>query len=236
MDVGRRQRRADSAFRLFSSSGFAPMNVPSIFGWFAIIIISASSAVACEAPCNLSPQPICVADDEPPSWIFRRSTYTHDPNTGARVAQYQRLPAIEPLEDERLVTSRYHRIQTNLRGTNGSSEQYYDVQAWGNGRGGIDAEWERFHNAWKESYLQGGFYNQQGQGFGNGYPGQFGNGFGGPGFSYGYPGYGFPGNGFPGIGNGGPWGNHGAWHGGNGNGHHGDDDHFNGHGHAGDWD
>jgi hypothetical protein len=213
------------------------MNVPSIFGWFAIILSFAASAVACEAPCNVAPQPTCVADDEPPSWIFSRSTYTHDPNTGARVAQYQRLPAIEPLEDERLVTSRYHRIQTNLRGTNGSSEQYYDVQAWGNGRGGIDAEWERFHNAWKESYLQGGFYNQQGQGFGNGYPGQFGNnGFGGPGFNYGYPGYGFPGTGFPGIGNGGPWGNHGAWHGGNGNGHHGGDDHFNGHGHAGDWD
>ena len=133
---------------------------------------------------------VCTADDdEQPSWIFRRSTYTHDPYTGARVAQYQRLPAIEPLEDERLVTSRYHRTQTNLRGTNGSSESYYDVQAWGNGRGGIDAEWERFHNAWKESYLQGGFYNQQGPGYGNGYPGQFGNGgFGGPGFGYGYPG------------------------------------------------
>ena len=132
------------------------------------------------------------------SWVFRRSTYTHDPYTGARVAQYQRLPAIEPLEDERLVTSRYHRTQTNLRGTDGSSESYYDVQAWGNGRGGIDAEWERFHNAWKESYLQGGFYNQQGPGYGNGYPGQFGNGgYGGPGYGYGYPG-----NGFPGIGNG----------------------------------
>ena len=34
------------------------------------------------------------------------------------------------------------------------------MQAWGNGRGGIDAEWERFHDAWKESYLQNGYYNQ----------------------------------------------------------------------------
>jgi hypothetical protein len=179
---------------------------------------------------------VCTADDdEQPSWIFRRSTYTHDPETGARVAQYQRLPAIEPLEDERLVTSRYHRTQTNLRGTAGSSESYYDVQAWGNGRGGIDAEWERFHNAWKESYLQGGFYNKQGPTYGNGYSGPLGNGgFGGPGYGYGYPGYGFPGNGFPGIGNGGPyWGNQGAgW---NGNGHHGGDGQYNGHGHPGDW-
>ena len=204
----------------------------------------ASAVVASEVPCTrcAAPGPPCVSqvctadDDEQPSWIFRRSTYTHDPYTGARVAQYQRLPAIEPLEDERLVTSRYHRTQTNLRGTDGSSESYYDVQAWGNGRGGIDAEWERFHNAWKESYLQGGFYNQQGPGYGNGFPGQFGSGgFGGPGFGYGYPAYGFPGNGYPGIGNGGPWGNQGAGWNGKGNGHHGNGGQYNGHGHPGDW-
>jgi hypothetical protein len=143
------------------------------------------------------------------------------------VAQYQRLPAIQPLDDERMVTSRYHRTQTNLRGTNGSTESYYDVQQWGNGRGGIDAEWERFHNAWKESYLQNGFYNQ-GPGFGNGFQGQFGfNGFG--------PGFGF-GNGFPGIGNGGPfWRNNGQWSNGDGHAHHDHGSHFNDHGHAGDW-
>jgi hypothetical protein len=210
-------------------------------GCFILLASFASITAASEAPCarcsaavRPRAQQVCYSDDEDQaSWIFARSHYTHDPNTGARVAQYQRLPIIEPLEDERLVTSRYHRIQTNLRGTNGSIEQYYDVQAWGNGRGGIDAEWERFHNAWKESYLQGSFYNQQGPGFNNGYPGQFGfNGY-GPGFGYGY------GNGFPGIGNGGPFmGNQGpAWNG-NGNGHHGNGGNggnFNGHGHAGDW-
>src|SRR2546430_6419489 len=93
-----------------------------------------------------------------------------------------------------------------MRGTDGSQETYYDVQSWGNGRGGIDAEWERFHDAWKESILQGGYYNQ-GPGYGNGYPGQFGNGYGGPGFGYGNggpgDGYGNPGYGYPGIGNGG---------------------------------
>jgi hypothetical protein len=159
-------------------------------------------------------------DDEPPSWIFRRGTYTHDPETGARVAQYQRLPSIEPLNDERLVTSRYHRTRTNLRGTGGSQESYYEVQSWGNGRGGLDAEWERFHDAWKESYLQGGFYNQ-GPGFGNGYPGQFGNG---------YPGYGFPGAGYgvPSWGTGGAWWNGGNGHGNHGNGQH-DDDHDHNH-------
>ena len=236
MDVGRLQCRADSpSLRLLLR--FPPMNSLSSLSCIVLTMVVVSVVEASEAPCARCTSPaqprvqqVCFSDDdEQPSWIFRRSSYTHDPNTGARVAQYQRLPAIEPLEDERLVTTRYHRVQTNLRGTNGSSESYYDVQSWGNGRGGIDAEWERFHNAWKESYLQGGFYNQQGSGFSS-YPGQFGSG--GPG--YGYPGYGYPGNGFPGIGNGGPWGNQGAaW---NGNGPHGNGGQFNGHGHSGDWD
>jgi hypothetical protein len=98
------------------------MNALSRFGRLAILISFAFDANACKASCDTCAQLTCAADDEPQSWIFRRSTYTHDPYTGARVAQYQRLPAIEPLEDERLVTSRYHRVQTNLRGTAGSSE------------------------------------------------------------------------------------------------------------------
>jgi hypothetical protein len=110
------------------------------------------------APCGAVAYP--YAENEGPSWIFRPSTFTHDPYTGARVAQYMRTPPVEPLEDERAITSRYRRTRTNLRGTDGSFDTYYEVQAWGNGRGGIDAEWERFHNAWKESYLQNGFYNQ----------------------------------------------------------------------------
>ena len=75
------------------------------------------------------------------------------------LAQYIATPPVEPLEDERNITSRYRRIQTNLRGADGSNDTTYEVQAWGNGRGGIDAEWERFHEAWKESYLQNGYFN-----------------------------------------------------------------------------
>jgi len=203
------------------------MNATRSLSCIAIAMSFTSIVAASELPCATCPAihapyvpQVCADDDEPPSWIFRRSTYTHDPQTGARVAQYRRLPSIEPLNDERLVTSRYHRTRTNLRGIGGSQEEYYDVQAWGNGRGGIDAEWERFHDAWKESYLQGGFYNQ-GPGFGNGYPGQFGYGFNGPGFGNGYPGYGFPGAGYgvPYWGNGGSW-----WNGGNGHGNHGGHD------------
>ena len=159
-----------------------------------IAIALSSFAAACPAPCEtcarpLCTEPMCVVQDSQPSWIFRRSTYSHDPETGVRVAQYMRTPPVEPLEDERNVTSRYRRIQTNLRGTNGSNDTTYEVQAWGNGRGGIDAEWERFHDAWKESYLQNGYFN--GPAFGN------------PGFNRGW--------------NGGPW-NGGGWNGGGWNG------------------
>jgi hypothetical protein len=136
-----------------------------------------------------------------PSWIFRRSTYSHDPYTGVRVAQYMRTPPVEPLDDPRLVTSRYRRSRTNLRGAQGSVDTYYEVQAWGNGRGGIDAEWERFHDAWKESYLSGGYFNQ-GPAFVPpwGYGGGFSGGAYGPGYGFGAPAPGYSGYGRPSLG------------------------------------
>jgi hypothetical protein len=114
------------------------------------------------------------------------------------VAQYMRTPPVEPLDDPRLVTSRYRRSRTNLRGAQGSNDTYYEVQAWGNGRGGIDAEWERFHDAWKESYLQGGYYNQ-GPAYGPwGWGGGPVGGWHGPSYGFGGPGFGVPGGSFPG--------------------------------------
>lgn len=118
---------------------------------------------------------------QPTSWVFKRSTFTNDPETGARVAQYQRHAPVEELPDPRLVTSGYRRTRTNLIGTDGSSDSYYQVQSWGNGRGGLDAEWERFHDAWRQSYLSGSYYSGSGYFYGN------------PGFDrrrYDHPGYG----------------------------------------------
>jgi hypothetical protein len=191
------------------------MNAFSHFGCLALAVSFANISIACDGPCDQCNEPPCLVAQSQPSWIFRRSTYTHDPYTGARVAQFMRTPPVEPLEDERLVTSRYHRTRTNLRGADGSIETYYDVQSWGNGRGGIDAEWERFHDAWKESYLQGGYYNQ-GPGYGGGWPGPWGySGFNG--------GYGGPGYGYGGAWN---WGQ-GPWQGSNGH-HNGDHNHSHG--------
>ena len=76
------------------------------------------------------------------SWIFRRSQYSHDADSGARVAQYAMKPAIEALPDVRQITSGYSRSRTVLRGPDGSSDTSYRVQSYGNGRGGMDAQWE----------------------------------------------------------------------------------------------
>ena len=112
-----------------------------------------------------------------PSWIFSRSTFTHDPATGARVAQYDRVAPVEDLPDPRMVTSRYRRIRTTLRGADGSVDSTYEVQNFGNGRGGLDAEWERFHDAWRQSLLSGTYYYQN-------QPAPYGH-------VYGYPGDGY---------------------------------------------
>jgi hypothetical protein len=198
-----------------------------------VLSVAASGlTIAGDVPCV--PEAPCAAEvyvvNDTPSWIFRRSTYTHDPYTGARVAQYMRTPPVEPLEDERIVTSRYRRSRTSLRGIDGSVDTYYEVQAWGNGRGGIDAEWERFHDAWKESILSGGYYNQgpgygapwayPGSGYGQGYPGQGYPGYGGPWRGGPHPGYG---GGYHGGPQRGGSGNHGGG-GHQGGGHHGDDE------------
>lgn len=204
------------------------MNAPLAIRSVLLVCSMAAPLVAQESPC-VSHVKVAAVDavvvDRGPSWIFRRGTFTHDPETGARVAQYERIPPVEPLDDERLVTSRHRRSRTNLRGIDGSIDTYYEVQSWGNGRGGLDAEWERFHDAWKESYLQGGFYNQgpwfsgyPGWGYGPFHPGHgaggWGHGggdprYGAPGWVSGDPWYAFPpGDRVPPMGRGFPGGHH----------------------------
>ncbi len=128
------------------------------------------------------------------SWLFARSRYTHDPATGIRVAQYQQRLPVEPLPDQRLVSSGYRRTRSVLRGADGATDTTYQVQSYGNGRGGMDAQWERFHDAWRGSTVGGGnFYA--------------GGGFGFPGYGWGHPGNGQPGFGHPGF----PDGRRGRW-------------------------
>jgi len=156
-----------------------------LFAAALVALFLLTDARAADYPCVAqvsTPQPQAA------SWIFARSRYTHDPDTGGRVAQYAMKPPVEPLPDQRAVTSGYSRTRTVLRGADGSASTNYQVQSYGNGRGGLDAEWERFHDAWRGSTVGGGNFQT--------FPPQF--GFGG-GFGGGYPGFGFggPGGAFP---------------------------------------
>jgi hypothetical protein len=131
------------------------------------------SAVACDAgymPCSVSlvpaPAPqLEAAPLESPqaklSWVFKRSTYTNDPITGARVGQYARIEPVEPLDDQRAVTSSYRRMRSELRGRDGSMDTTYVVQGWGDGGGELNAQWHMFNDVWKEAILSGSFYNNQ---------------------------------------------------------------------------
>jgi hypothetical protein len=95
------------------------------------------------------------------------------------------------------VTSGYRRTRTNLRGPDGSTDSTYNVSSYGNGRGGLDAEWERFHDAGLQSYTAGGSFYFQQQPFARPF-GRFPNGGGAPGFGF-QPApvpYGGPGGGF----------------------------------------
>ncbi len=120
-----------------------------LFAAALLAVFLLTDARACTT-CDHAVQP------QPESWVFARSRYSHDPDTGGRVAQYAMKPPVEPLPDQRAVTSGYRRTRTVLRGVDGSTDTTYQVQSYGNGRGGLDAEWERFHDAWRGSTIGGG--------------------------------------------------------------------------------
>jgi len=205
------------------------------------LFANASASEVCCVPTNAVyvSEPVVISEtSSAPSWVFRRSTFTNDPVTGARVAQYMRKPPVEPLADQRNVTSVYRRTRTVNRGPDGSMDTSYQVQAWGNGRGGIDAEWQMFNDVWKESILSGSYYNSN-QSYGPWRPNRQWYGNGGP--SWGNPGWGGQGwgQGGPAWGGGGPgWGNGppGGWPGGpNGGWNPGNAPHGGGNGPQGPW-
>lgn len=171
---------------------------------FAAALLVVALLGEARAACDQCDDAYVLAYAAPPSapqgdsWIFARSRYSHDPDTGDRVAQYERIAPVEPLPDQRAITSGYRRKRTVLRGIDGSSDTTYQVQNYGNGRGELNAEWERSRDAWRGSnpggYGQGYGGNGGYPGYGYGQPG-YGYGYGGyPGYGYGQPSYGYGGN------------------------------------------
>lgn len=144
----------------------------------ALAEVRAGQPLTAALPCPQVAEACGCAETD--SWIFRPSRYTHDPDTGFRVAQYDRLPAIEPLDDPRLVTSGYSRQRAVLQGPDGSVSTSYRVQSYGSGNGAFDAQAERWHDAARGAFGAGiGFIPPPFYGAGGGWgpwPGPWGPG------------------------------------------------------------
>ncbi|NLS91854.1 MAG: hypothetical protein GXX96_06695 [Planctomycetaceae bacterium] len=87
------------------------------------------------------------------SWVFQPSTYSHDPQTGERVAQYAaEAPAYGP-SDPTYQQSAYIHKRTALYGVPGSIERRHYVETWGEGEAIRPyGEWERPYRAGATPY------------------------------------------------------------------------------------
>jgi hypothetical protein len=66
------------------------------------------------------------------SWLFRPSTFSHDPATGARVNQYAPNRPAYVRSDGTYMESGYRHVQFSLR-AGGSADRLHVVQTWGAG-------------------------------------------------------------------------------------------------------
>ncbi len=77
------------------------------------------------------------------SWIFRRSSFTHDPATGDRVVQFARPKPLRPPGDGTYQQSAYRHYRSTIR-AGSSADHMHVVQTWGEGeRIRPYGEWER---------------------------------------------------------------------------------------------
>lgn len=94
-------------------------------------------------------------------WMFLPSYYSHDPNTGARVAQYAPKETAFAREDPSYQQSGYRHNQTTIRGPGGSADRLHVVETWGEGEAIRPyGEWQRPFRAGATPY--GPWGNPQG--------------------------------------------------------------------------
>jgi len=83
------------------------------------------------------------------SWLFRPSTYSHDPLTGRRVNQYRPEEPAYVWLDPTYMRSGYRHIRMSFRGPGGSFDHTHIVQTWGAG------EWIRPYGEWQFPFRAG---------------------------------------------------------------------------------
>jgi len=122
----------------------------------ALVIVLPAMGTVCACP----EQCACPAE-EAPSWIFRPSTYSHDPGTGDRVSQFAAKKPAYSREDPTYLQSGYRHIRRSIRGGHGSADRLHVVQTWGAGEAIRPyGEWQRPFRAGATPY--GPWGNPQG--------------------------------------------------------------------------
>jgi hypothetical protein len=86
---------------------------------------------------------------EAPSWVFRASYFSHEPESGVRVVQYMPEPTSYLRDDPTYLESAYRHNQIFLRGAGGTIDRLHIVQTWGNG------EFLRPYGEWEFPYRAG---------------------------------------------------------------------------------
>jgi hypothetical protein len=102
--------------------------------WHLAILMSlpAMAAInAARAGCDC-PAVFC-SDQEDTSWIFQRSYFSHDPDTGQRVDQYEPEQVSYYKDDPTYIESGYRHYQFELLGRGGTADRLHVVQTWGLG-------------------------------------------------------------------------------------------------------
>jgi len=78
------------------------------------------------------------------SWIFAPSYYSHDPSTGARVAQFAPEAVALAAVDPTYLRSGYRHNRVTIRGADGTADRLHMVETWGEGeRIRPYGEWQR---------------------------------------------------------------------------------------------
>jgi len=76
--------------------------------------------------------PVCATPAQAESWLFKPSTFSHHPMTGARVNQYAAKKPSYVRTDGTYLESGYRHMRFNIR-AGGSADRLHVVQTWGAG-------------------------------------------------------------------------------------------------------
>jgi hypothetical protein len=127
--------------------------IAALAAWTMVVLMAALAFGGDTPGCGRPPAPerrtVCQDDSEGPSCIFRRSYFTHDPETGQRVAQYQAEQTTYVREDPTYQESGFRHQEVYIRGADGSWDHEHVVKTWG------DGENMRPYGEWEFPYRAG---------------------------------------------------------------------------------